>query len=391
MKPIAPMITAPEGVIELANELAKVPVFALDTEFIRETSFFPRIALIQIATAEKVWLIDPTVLSKSELMPLIQNLVDPKILKVLHASHADQECFFWSYDVVANPVLDTSVAAALCGMGDSIGLQKLLREVLGVHVSKGRARAKWLNRPLSNELLHYAEQDVAHLVRLGEELRERLETLGRWEWALEESLIDPHQFEVSPEEMAMKIAKGAHLHQEESVLAELIRWRESRARDANLPRGWIADNEVLVALARSQPQSLEELKTFRGIHAKEIERSGKKILEAIAEGKLKSKPRLQPDKREIIRVDPYAADLIQTYIYFLAGKHKIMPRYLMNQHQAHQLLSHPELSKEEWVSIGALTPRAAELIGDDLVDFFHGKKALRIINKRLAIVDLDPT
>jgi len=389
MKPTQPhLITDPTDVLTLAEKLEGQNLIALDTEFIRETSFYPRIALLQIATDQNTWLIDPTVLNPKEMEPVLRILTHPKILKVIHASHADQECLFWTYGVIARPVLDTSVAAALCGMGDSIGLQKLLREVLGVHVSKGRARAKWLTRPLPMELLKYAEQDVAHLVLLGQKLKGLLDRHRRWDWALEESEVDQSFFEISPKEMASKIAKGAHLEKEESVLWELVSWRENRAKEANLPRGWIADNEVLIALARSQPKSVEELRTFRGLHSKEVDRSGAKIIEAIQKGKLQVGERIPEPRFETPRIDPHAANLIQTYISFLASKNEIMPRYLMNNHQSSQILYHLDKSPSEWVELGILSSQAAQLIGEDLVALFRGDRALKIKNKKLLVVDV---
>lgn len=386
--PTPTLITRAETLKEAMERLKKEPVIGVDTEFIRETSFYPRIALIQLAGQTETMLVDPTVLDKKDLGPLLELLVDPEILKVFHASHSDQECLFWSYGIVANPVLDTSIAAALCGMGDSIGLQKLLREVLGVYVSKGRARAKWLARPLSSELLHYAEQDVAHLVALSVKMKEILDRHQRWNWALEESQVDSAVFNISPEQLAAKMAKGAHLEKEEAILTELVTWRELRAREANLPRGWIADNEVLISLARSQPKTIEELKTFRGIHPKELERSGKLIIDSIKRGKELGHDRPVKAKAETPRVDPHAIHLLETYLSFLANRSEIMPRFLMNNHQTGQILHHLEKSKEEWVDLGILSIHAAKLIGEDLKDFFSGKKALRIENKRLAILDI---
>jgi len=388
-KPTPELITSEEALKAAVSALKKEAVIGVDTEFIRETSFYPRIALIQLASHDQTFLVDPTAFEQKELGVLLDLLSDSKVLKVFHASHADQECLFWTYGIVAKPVLDTSIAAALCGMGDSIGLQKLLREVLGVYVSKGRARAKWLARPLSPELLHYAEQDVAHLVSLGTKMKEILDGHERWEWALEESETEPSHFDISPKDLATKMAKGAHLEKEQPVLTELVSWRESRAKEANLPRGWIADNEVLIALARSQPKSLEELKTFRGIHSKEVERSGGVILEAIKKGQKVEVEKAPEPRKEIPRIDSHAVNLIETYLTFLASRAEIMPRFLMNNHQTTQILYHLDKSKEQWVEMGILTAQAAKLIGDDLKALFSGKRALRIENKRLSIVDLD--
>ncbi|NDG26981.1 MAG: hypothetical protein EB120_07390, partial [Proteobacteria bacterium] len=153
-------------------------------------------------------------------------------------------------------------------------------------------------------------------------------------------------------------------------------------------RGWIADNEVLISMARVQPKTLDELKTFRGIHAKEIEKSGKVILDAIALGREKSLNWKPEPRLELPRIDSHAVDLIQTYIAFLASELEIMPRYLMNSHQSTQILYYLDKTKEEWVQCGILSPQAAKLIGEDLKALFGGERALRIKNKKLGVIDL---
>jgi len=389
-RPIPKLLTEATEIQLMVIKLRQETCIGVDTEFIRETSFYPRVALIQVATDDEVWLLDPTVLDVSALEPFLKVLTDPTILKIFHASHADQECLFWTYQLVAEPVLDTSIAAALCGMGESIGLQKLVREVLGIHLSKGRARAKWLNRPLSSELLYYAEQDVLHLVKLAKALEERLQKLSRWDWALEESKTDPSRFNISSEEVAGKLARGAHLDKELGVLEELVAWREERAKEANLPRGWIADNEVLIALARAKPQKIEDLKTFRGIHPKEIERSGKTILQAIAKGRAKSPQQVTISEKRLEKIDPHAVDLLEAFVKYLATQNEIMPRFLMSQHQFYQILLRSDSPIETWVREGVLSERAAILVGSQLKSFLGGHLTLQIKDKRLHCLSLKP-
>lgn len=385
---IPKLIETPEEVVAACEVIGRSAAIGVDTEFIRETSFFPKIALIQVATEKEIWLFDPTALTKEELGPLLDILIDPNILKIIHAAVADQECFYWAYGLLATPTLDTSVAAALCGMGDSIGLQKLLREILDVHLGKGRARAKWLQRPLSPELLHYAEQDVAHLVLLGARLKENLERLGRWEWVIEESEVDSRVFDNTPEELADKIARGAHLEKEKPFLVELLRWREGRARDADLPRMWVADNETLIALARVQPKTIEELRTFRGLHPKEIDRSGRRIIDAIEKARTMAIPEVTHRSVRPPKADAHAADFIQTYISYLADRHQIMPRFLVSSNQATRILYHLDAEVEDWIREGLISARAAELIGPELKSLFQGKKALVLKDLRLQVMDL---
>jgi ribonuclease D len=379
------------SVAKMVERLKGHSILAFDTEFIRETTFFPKIALLQVATREEAWLVDPTVLSVDDLKPLLDVLADPDVLKIVHAAYADQECLFWSYDLIAEPVLDTAVAAALTGYGDNVGLGKLLKEVVGVQLPKGRARVKWLQRPLSKELLTYAEQDVAHLVELGEKLKEKLEKRGRLAWAMEESKILPSAFDVPAEDMARRMAKSAQMDGVTlSALTELLRWREDRARRANLPRGWVADNDILVALAKVRPRSLEELRSFRGLNAKEVERSGRDILEAVAHG-IENPVAVAPVERPTMQDrEDHVFDFVRTYVSFLADRHAIALRFLINTAKATVLVAHGDRTPEQWVEEGILSPQACSLIGEELKALLSGQRGLVLRNGKVEILKLSP-
>jgi ribonuclease D len=344
------LVTDPKEVGRIAETLRQQKSIGVDTEFIRETTFFPKIALIQVATREETWLLDPTALNPSELAPFLSVLQDPNILKIMHAAHSDQECFYTAYGVLVSPVLDTSIAAALVGMGDNLGLGRLLKELVNVNLPKGRARARWLARPLSHELLEYASHDVAYLVEMGEVIEQKLRAKSRWEWALEESVVKASLFEVTPEEMARKLSKSGQMDMSHyPVLVELMKWREERARRGDLPRGWVADNETLVALSKVRPKSLEELRSFRGLSPKEVNRSGLQILEAVQRGRdtpretIPSGARLPP----MTDREDHILDLIQTYIAYLARQHEIAPRFLLSSNRAFALLQ--RAPKGAWI------------------------------------------
>lgn len=386
------LLSTQDQLKELAAKLRQKKVIAVDTEFIRETTFFPKIALIQIGTEDEVFLVDPVNMTAEELAPLVEILCDEKIVKVMHAAYADQECFYWAFGRVAEKVFDTSVAAALLGMGENIGLSKLSREVLGIHLPKGRARAKWLMRPLPRELSHYAEEDVRHLVRLYDNLVGRLGKKGRTDWAFEEGRIEPESFEEPPSSIAKKIGKNANLDARgQATLTELVRWRENRAREANLPRQWVSDNDILLSLSRVRPKTLDELKTFRGLNAKEVQRSGASILEAIhvAEGVALPEGEVLNSPREFkTKLSEHVLDFIHTYMSYLAHHHGISPRFLLTSAQADLLGLYPTASVEEWVANGVLSERAAKLIGIELRGLLDGEKALALKEGDLSILDL---
>lgn len=375
----------------IAEALSKSDIIGVDTEFIRETTFFPKIALLQLATEEEAWLVDPTTLGTKDLEPILEVFRNPKILKVMHAAYADQECLYWAYGFVAEPVLDTAIAAALTGFGDNVGLGKLLRDVLRISLPKGRARVKWLQRPLPNDLLLYAEQDVAHLVRMARTLLEKLRVKDRTEWALEESRVAPTAFETPPEDMAKRLAKSGHMEPTAfPVLVELLRWREERARTANMPRGWVADNEILVALSKVQPTTLEQLRTFRGLNMKEIEKSGSKILEAVRKGKATepdpslSFARPAPQDRE-----DHLQEFIRTYISFLADRHEIALRFLINTGRAAALAQSASLEEEHWIEQGIISRHASRLIGAELKALLSGQRGLVLRQGKVEILRLE--
>lgn len=385
----APFITHAQGIREMAEVLKKHKVIGVDTEFIRETTFFPKIALIQVATREQAWLIDPVALSTADLQPFLDILYDREILKVMHAAFADQEVLYWSYGRVAEPVLDTAVAAALCGYGDNVGLAKLVKDVLKVHLHKGRARVKWLARPLSDELLHYAQQDVEFLVELSERMGEWLRKKGRWDWALEESYVNPSGFDTPAEDIAHRLAKSGQLDETTYLaLRELVRWREDRARKANMPRAWIAENEVLMALARSRPKSMNELRSFRGIGPKEVDRNGEVILAAIASAV--AMPRSEADlpvrNQSATEVDSYALDLVKAYLAYLSARYDIAPRFLLRTGRVADLIVFGQDEPSSWVEKGIISEAASHVMGKDLKDFIDGKLLLGLNAGRVEIV-----
>jgi ribonuclease D len=385
----APFITLAEDVRKMAEVLKQHSVIGIDTEFIRETTFFPKIALIQVATREQAWLLDPVALDAKDLEPFLAVLYDPQILKVMHAAFADQEVFYWAYGRIAEPVLDTAVAAALCGYGDNVGLAKLSKDVLRVQLHKGRARVKWLARPLSDELLHYAQQDVEFLVELSEKMGEWLKKKNRWEWALEESCVDTAGFDSSPEEIAHRLAKSSQMDETTYLaLRELVRWREDRARKANMPRAWIAENEVLTALARSRPKSVAELRAFRGIGPKEVDRSGETILKAIAHALSLPKEQADLPVRHFVplEVDSYALDLVKAYLAYLSARYEIAPRFLLRTGRAADLILYAKEGPKGWVSRGILSDAASRVIGTDLQNFLEGKILLGLNAGRVDIV-----
>lgn len=277
---------------------------ALDTEFIRDKTYYPQLCLVQVATSDQVACIDP--LALPSLAPLLELLYDPAIIKVLHAAHQDLELFFHLCGIVPAPVFDTQLAALVLGNGEQIGYAALVRHWLGVELSKAHTRADWRRRPLPGEWLRYAADDVRYLAALYPQLRDALRAQG-WLEALTEdfaALNDPGRYRLEPEQAWRRIREYPRLsHPRRAVLRSLAAWREEQARRHDRPRGWILSDAVLVELARRLPESTEQLEQIHGLPAGTVRRHGALLLERIAAARAEpleseparmTRPRLTP-------------------------------------------------------------------------------------------------
>ncbi|MFW2134544.1 ribonuclease D, partial [Ectothiorhodospira haloalkaliphila] len=253
-----PFIDQPEALKAFCERLKGVDWFALDTEFIREKTYYPQLCLIQVATPEEVACIDP--LNLEDLSPLTHLLFDPNITKVLHAASQDLEIFFHQQGRVPGPIFDTQVAASLLGHGDQVGYGKLIQLVLGVELEKGQSRTDWAQRPLETIQLRYAADDVHYLARAYPLMRQALEDNGRLAWLEDDfqRMQDPRTYQPDPETIWRRL-KGINTLRGEQALAvarNLARWREQEAMRLDRPRRWLLQDEVILDLARRKPRDL---------------------------------------------------------------------------------------------------------------------------------------
>lgn len=402
------LLTTAEEIAELANILKEEKIIGFDTEFIRESTFFPMIELIQVSTSSESWLIDAKGFKKNfeamdphafdpGIQPLLSLLKDPSILKIAHASQADQECLYTSFGTVALPCLDTSIAASLCGYGESIGLAKLLKDVLSVHISKGYARANWSTRPLQKYLLEYAHTDVEFLIPLGLELMHQLEKMQRKEWALVLSArtADVRQYQLDVEAMTQKISRRGRLSsQGYLILRELVSWREKRIRKLNSPRKWIADDQILLDWAQTCPKTLEHLSTFRGVSKVELKNSGDVILEIIKQGVEKKAELFVPpvcnESLPLKGSQVSVLELLRCFVNILADRHHIASKYLITANELVALTKGMENNENlETFPEQFLNEYTAILIGPELVSFLKGERALFLRNNRVEMIDLN--
>lgn len=238
----------------LAAHLAHPPArVGLDTEFIRERTYWPQLALVQLAIGDEILLIDPLVPGMcAVLAPL---LADTRVLKVMHSASEDLIALRRACGVVPAPLFDTQIAAALAGIGSGMGYQRLVQDRLGIALAKGETRSDWLRRPLSESQLEYAADDVLHLDALYRDLAARLDALHRRAWLDEDCARLVANADDAPERwphLSMRAAQFLDAAAQHRLL-RLLRWRDAYAREGDRPRSWILDNELAVALARNPP------------------------------------------------------------------------------------------------------------------------------------------
>ncbi|QSX78049.1 ribonuclease D [Agrilutibacter solisilvae] len=243
-----------------AHFLAKPARIGLDTEFIRERTYWPQLALVQIAVGDTVLIVDPLVPGMCEALAPI--LADPGILKIMHSASEDLVAFRHACGVVPAPLYDTQQAAALAGIGAGLGYQKLVEQLTGVALAKGETRSDWLRRPLSPAQLEYAADDVRHLAQMHETLDGMLGQLDRRAWLTEDAqrTVANAQAEAPERWPHMSLRSAQFLDAPaQRRLVRVLRWRDTYARENDRPRGWILDNELAVSIARTPPADLAAL------------------------------------------------------------------------------------------------------------------------------------
>ena len=276
------MIQSSAALSEAIVEMAACDTLCIDTEFIRERTYYPELCLLQVADGQRSWCIDA--LAITDLGPFLDLCNDSNIVKVLHSARQDLEIFYQLMQAVPGPVFDTQLAAALSGHGEQVSYAALVKELLGVELDKSQTRTDWSRRPLSTAQIEYALNDVAYLTSLKEKLTQELSRLGRLAWFEEDSLKleEADTYSVRPEQAWQKVKGIGHLEvtafRRASVLAE---WREHAAQTKNLPRTWVLKDPAIIAIAESPAISLSEHQADGLLTPKQLRRWSSEIKTAL--------------------------------------------------------------------------------------------------------------
>ncbi|MEO7386842.1 MAG: HRDC domain-containing protein [Gammaproteobacteria bacterium] len=276
------LVDQPHSLAAACDVIAAAELISIDTEFVRTTQFSPRLCLTQIAAGDQVFCIDE--LASVDTSPVWDVLCSGRGLRIVHAAKQDMEVAWVRHKRLPNPLFDTQIAAALVGHPAQVGYAGLVKALLDIDVDKTHTRADWSLRPLAPELIHYAASDVVHLPVVYGLLREQLEKLGRYEWAVEDSarLVDPGLYIVDPDEAWRRLAGLPRLPVPAQLRARrLARWREESAFRTDRPRQWILSDKSLLDIAMRRPRSEAELAACAEVAPGMARRQGETILKEL--------------------------------------------------------------------------------------------------------------
>lgn len=355
---------------------------ALDTEFVGEDSFVPKLELIQVASDHTAAIIDfPAVQDDGALDAFWEMVCDPAVQKVVHAGRQDLDLFAVHAGQIPTPFFDTQIAAAMAGFGAQVAYANLVQRVHGTKLAKAHTFTNWSARPLSSDQLAYALEDVAYLLPIHDHLYGRLIKLGRLDWAQEEfSRLEGAVGESrkEPQERYQRVRgwdtlkpKGA------AVLRELTVWRETEAKRRNVPRGRVVRDEVLLQLARHPPRQLHELRAVRGLHGSEIDRNGETILATI-QAALALPPTAWPSVPKERKPEPESAglvELLQAVMKARATEQEIAPALLATTADLQALV---EAKDRTGLDIALLRGWRRELLGQLLLDVLEGRVVVMV-------------
>lgn len=371
------IITTQPELTSLCQNLAKEPYITIDTEFLRDKTYYPQLCLVQMAAPEgPAYAVDPLA-DGLDLAPLVDLLSNENVLKVFHAARQDLEIFVNLTGKVPHPVFDTQVAAMVLGYGDQIGYLNLVQDICGHKLDKGAQFTDWSRRPLTEKQLHYALDDVLWLREVYHHLDAQLKKRGRIEWVKEEMdiLTDPVTYQNHPEEAWERLKLRTDKPQALAILKAVAQWREEEAQRRNVPRGRILRDETILDLAVHAPRTEDELKHIRNVGA-DIARGrlGQAILKVVEQGI--NMPKDQIPKME--RKRPLPQNLIPVVEML-----KLLLRIVASENDvAGRLIAAPdeldEIAKSDSADVPSLKGWRYEVFGREAVQLKNGKIGLAL-------------
>ena len=388
-----PTLAHPTEVAEIAALARQGGVLGIDTEFMSEGRYRALLSLVQVVVRDpdgvnaiRIALFDP--LEPLDADPLAEVLADPSIEIVLHAARQDVAILRRAWRTEITNVFDTQVAAGFAGFGAQTGYGNLLGGLLGLRVGKTASYTRWDQRPLTEEQLSYAQEDVLHLLDLSDELHRRLAESGRLEWAREECRrMEEASDERDPETAYERLGRAGSLDgRSRAVAREVAAWRERTAQEEDKPVGTILPDPALVEIAKRKPESTRELEQIRGLHGGHLRRRGPAIIEAVEAGKAAEPLARDPRRPGSEPGDAPLIALVEAVIRARALDAELAYELVASRSELEQIVIAARRGDPE-PSVRALTGWRRELVGAELAELLAGRRAVTIADGRLDVTE----
>ncbi len=365
--------------------MARYPFVTVDTEFLRETTFWPVLCVVQLASDDEALAID-ALAEGLDLQPLLRLMADEGVVKVFHAARQDLEIFWKLAGVLPAPLFDTQVAAMVCGYGDQVSYSELVQSVCRVPIDKSSRFTDWARRPLAEAQIDYAIGDVTYLRDVYRALVKRLAATGRQAWLDDEMKVlnSPATYEQHPENAWERYKSRARKPRDLAVLMELAAWRESEAQARDVPRSRVLKDDVLIGLSLAAPQSLEALGNLRAFpRGMERSRAGGEILQAIGRGLArdqKALPKIERARRNGANIGP-TVELLKVLLRQVSEDSGVAGKLIASVDDLEAIAT------SDKADVPALSGWRRKLFGERALGLKHGQLALTVENGKVVTLE----
>lgn len=383
--PAYDVITTTTALAEFCGALTSETFITVDTEFLRETTYYPKLCLIQIAGETRAAVVDPLA-AGIDLAPFYALMADTRVMKVFHAARQDVEILLKLANQVPSPIFDTQIAAMVCGFGDQVGYEAIVRKLVGAQIDKSSQFTDWSRRPLTPKQLNYAVSDVTHLRIVYAKLMAQIEGEGRADWLKGEldDLADPQAYRVDPEETWRRIKARIQNRKQQATLMAVSAWREREAQNKDVPRGRILKDDAVGEIAIQVPQNRDALLQLRLLPKGSADLSiGKGILAAVAEGLARDPQGIPAPKgrgEELTGQQESIAEILKLALKIVSERDGIAPKLIANTSDIEAI------AIDDDANVPALSGWRREVFGQIAIDLKHGKAAIAMDKGRVQIV-----
>ena len=377
------LLTSNEDLVAVCDRFARHAYVTVDTEFLRETTFWPKVCVIQIASPEEAVAID-ALSDEIDLAPFFALMANADVVKVFHAARQDIEIIWRLARIIPAPLFDTQVAAMVCGFGEQASYLELVKAISRANVDKSSRFTDWSRRPLSEAQIDYAIADVTHLRDIYTTLRSRLERSNRLEWLADEmeTLISPATYEQHPENAWERLRHRARKPRDLAVLMELAAWRETEAQTRDVPRSRVLKDDVLIEIAQAAPRSAEALGNLRSFpRGMERSRAGTEIIAAVERGLARDPAAIPRIERERRGANGATVELLKVLLRQVTEETGVAAKMIATVEDLEAIAAADD------ADVAALKGWRWTIFGEKALELKRGRLALAVENGRVVTFD----